>query len=143
MKIRDILSVKGSQVYSVGLDETLEKALSLLVSLSVGALLVRDAQEAVAGIISERDVLRECLQGRQSLRELRVRDAMTVDLLIGVPDDDVEYIMGVMTQNRVRHLPILEGERMVGIISIGDVVKACLEESRYENRYLKEYIQTR
>lgn len=143
MKIRDILSVKGSQVYSVGLDETLEKALSLLVSLSVGALLVRDAQEAVAGIISERDVLRECLQGRQSLRELRVRDAMTADLLIGVPDDDVEYIMGVMTQNRVRHLPILEGERIVGIISIGDVVKACLEESRYENRYLKEYIQTR
>lgn len=143
MKIRDILSVKGSQVYSVGLDETLEKALSLLVSLSVGALLVRDAQEAVAGIISERDVLRECLQGRQSLGELRVRDAMTVDLLIGVPDDDVEYIMGIMTQNRIRHLPILEGERIAGIISIGDVVKACLEESRYENRYLKEYIQTR
>jgi CBS domain-containing protein len=68
---------------------------------------------------------------------------MTRELLVGVPDDDLTYIMGIMTNNRVRHLPVMDGDRIAGLISIGDVVKACLEQTEYENRYLKEYIQAR
>jgi CBS domain-containing protein len=95
------------------------------------------------GIISERDVLRECHRREGQLGQVAVREIMTRDLIIGVPDDDLDYTMGIMTTNRIRHLPIVDGGRIAGLISIGDVVKACLEETAYENRYLKEYITAR
>ena len=109
----------------------------------VGALLVLDDDGHPVGIISERDVLRECHRRGGRLGEVAVRDIMTPDLLIGVPDDDLAYSMGIMTNNRIRHLPVVDGERIAGLVSIGDVVKACLEETEYENRYLKEYITAR
>ena len=143
MKIRDVLKVKGRQVYSVGPHRTVQEALALLVQFQVGALLVLDDDGHPLGIISERDVLRECHRGAAPLGEIVVREAMTHDVLVGVPDDDLGYIMGIMTNNRVRHLPVVDDDRIVGLVSIGDVVKACLEETEYENRYLKEYIQAR
>jgi CBS domain-containing protein len=143
MKIRDVLKVKGSQVYSVGPHRTVKDALALLVQFHVGALLVLDDDRHPVGIITERDVLRECHRRQGQLGALAVRDAMTSDLIIGVPDDDLGYTMGIMTNNRIRHLPVLDGDRIAGLISIGDVVKACLEETEYENRYLKEYITAR
>jgi CBS domain-containing protein len=109
----------------------------------IGALLVRDAAGAVAGIISERDVLRECQHHASELGRIVVRDAMTRDLIVCVLDDDVDYAMGIVTKNRVRHLPVMDGETVAGMISIGDLVKANLEEVQYENRYLKEYIAGR
>jgi CBS domain-containing protein len=143
MKIRDILKAKGSQVYSVPPHRTIKEALALLVQFHVGALLVLEDDGHPIGIITERDVLRECHQRSGQLGHRLVRDAMTRDLIIGVPDDDLGYTMGIMTNNRIRHLPIVDGHRIAGLISIGDVVKSCLEETEYENRYLKEYIQTR
>jgi CBS domain-containing protein len=143
MKIRDVLKVKGSQVYSVAPHRTLVDALALLVQFHVGALLVVDDDGHAVGIITERDILRECHHRRGRLESLLVREAMTRDLIIGVPDDDLGYTMGIMTNNRIRHLPVVDGDRIAGLISIGDVVKACLEETEYENRYLKEYISAR
>jgi CBS domain-containing protein len=142
MKVRDVLKAKGAQVYSIRPDQTLHDALATLVQHHVGALLVLEGGEPV-GIISERDVLRECLQRADRLGAVPVREAMTRNLIVSVPDDDLGYIMGVMTQNRIRHLPVMDGPKVAGIISIGDAVKACLEESEYENRYLKEYITAR
>lgn len=143
MKVRDILQVKGSQVHSIDADQTVLAAVVLLVQHRIGALLVRDADGAVAGIISERDVLRECVDRSAELARIRVRDVMTADLVVCVPDDDVDYAMGIVTKNRVRHLPVMDGGRVAGMISIGDLVKASLEAAEYENRYLKEYIQGR
>jgi CBS domain-containing protein len=143
MKVRDILRTKGSQVYDVNADATVQAAVAILMQHRVGALLVRNAENRVCGIITERDVLRECLHRSAELDRVPVREAMTKQLIIGLPDDDIGYAMGVMTQNRIRHLPVMEGDRLVGLISIGDVVKACLEETEYENRYLKEYIEAR
>ena len=143
MRIRDILKVKGSQVHSIRPDQTLLDAVAVLLEHRIGALLVRDAAGAVHGIISERDVLRECLRGSADLGRIPVRDAMTADLVVCVPDDELDYAMGIVTKNRVRHLPIMEGDRVTGIVSIGDLVKAGLEAAEYENRYLKEYIQGR
>ena len=143
MKIRDVLKVKGSQVYSVAPHRTVKEALALLVRFQVGALLVLDDDGHPVGIISERDVLRECHHSARPLAQISVGEAMTQEVLVGVPDDDLGYIMGIMTNNRVRHLPVVDGDRIAGLISIGDVVKACLEETEYENRYLKEYIQAR
>jgi CBS domain-containing protein len=143
MKIRDVLKAKGSQVYTVAPHRTVSEALALLVQFHVGALLVQDDDGQPVGIISERDVLRECHHRAGQLAQTAVRDAMTTDLLVGVPEDDLAYTMGIMTNNRVRHLPIVDGDRIAGLVSIGDVVKACLEETEYENRYLKEYITAR
>jgi CBS domain-containing protein len=143
MKIRDVLKVKGTQVYSVAPHRTVKEALALLVQFRVGALLVLDDDGHPLGIISERDVLRECHRDAGRLAEMLVRDAMTRDLLVGLPDDDLPHIMGIMTHHRVRHLPVLDGARVAGLISIGDVVKACLEQTEGENHYLREYIQAR
>ena len=143
MRLRDILRVKGTQVYTVRPDQTVQDAVAILMEHRVGGLLVQDAQGNAIGIITERDVLRECLHRSDRLAQIPVREAMTKDLIIGLPDDEIGYTMGVMTKNRIRHLPVMDAGRVTGMISIGDVVKATLDETEYENRYLKEYIQGR
>ena len=143
MKVRDILEVKGSQVYSIQPDQTILDAVAVLMQHRIGALLVRDAAGKVCGLISERDVLRECLHRSAELGRIPIREVMTKDLVVCVPDDAIDYAMGIVTKNRIRHLPIMDGDRVLGLISIGDLVKAGLEETEYENRYLKEYIQAR
>jgi CBS domain-containing protein len=143
MKIREILGVKGTHVHSIGAQQTVLDAVAVLMEHRIGALLVRDAAGGVAGLISERDVLRECLHRSAELGRIAVQDAMTQDLVVCVLDDDLDYAMGIMTKNRVRHLPVMDGERVAGMISIGDLVKARLEESEYENRYLRDYIAAR
>ena len=143
MKLRDILRVKGHHVYTVRPDQTVQDAVQILMQHRVGALLVEDAERRAVGIITERDVLRECVVCAAELSHVPVREAMTRDLIIGVPDDEIGYTMGIMTQNRIRHLPVMDGDHVAGMISIGDVVKATLDETEYENRYLKEYIQSR
>jgi CBS domain-containing protein len=143
MKLREILEVKGSQVFAIRPDQTVQDAVAALMQHRVGALLVQDGDGNTAGIITERDVLRECLHRADQLRHIKVREAMTKDVIVGRPDDDIHYTMGVMTRHRIRHLPVVDRGRLAGMISIGDVVKACLDETVYENRYLKEYIQAR
>jgi CBS domain-containing protein len=101
-----------------------------------------DAEGTLVGIVSERDVLRLCSRDDydRSLT-LRVRDVMTRDLVISVLDDSLDYCMRVMTERRVRHLPVLEDRRLVAIVSIGDVVKAQYEERETEVRFLRDYMQ--
>lgn len=143
MKVREILSLKGDHVHTIEPDRTLLEAVALLVEHGIGALLVCDADGTVAGIISERDVLRISRDRSGELGRIRIRDVMTRDLVICVPDDDIDYAMGIVTQNRVRHLPVMDGGRVAGMISIGDLVKARLDAAEYENRYLREYIEAR
>lgn len=143
MKLRDVLRVKGSHVYTIGPDQTVHDAVAGLMEHRVGALLVVDPRGILVGIISERDVLRECLHRSDRLHAIPVRDAMTRDLITGRPDDEIQHTMGVMTERRVRHLPVIDGSGVAGLVSIGDMVKACLAEMEYENRYLLEYIHCR
>jgi CBS domain-containing protein len=143
MKVRDILQIKGPQVHSIGPDQTVLDAVTVLMEHRIGALLVRDGTGAVLGVISERDVLRECQHRSAALGEIPVRNAMTRDLIVCVLDDDIGYAMSVVTKNRVRHLPVMDGDRVAGMISIGDLVKASLDEVQYENRYLRDYITSR
>jgi CBS domain-containing protein len=143
MKVRDILQVKGSQVHAIQDDRTVLDAIGLLVEHGIGALLVRDGQGGVAGIISERDVLRVCAHRGAELGRIAVAEVMTRDLVVCLPHDEIDYAMGIVTKNRVRHLPVMDGDRVAGLISIGDLVKASLDAVEYENRYLREYIQGR
>lgn len=143
MFIEDILRDKGSRVFSIEPEATLDDVVQELVRHNCGALLVcrGDAPDLV-GIISERDILRACANHRRPLAELKVADFMTREVVTGSPRDGVEHIMGLMTDNRVRHLPILEDGRLSGLISIGDVVKFQHQQMAMENHYLKTYIQS-
>ena len=153
MRIRDILHEKGSKVVTIHTDGTIHDAVGKLNEHGIGALVVTDENDAVVGIITERDILRlcgnYCVRPNESLLKdgnacpSLVRQAMTTDLVIGVPDDDLNYVMGVMTKNHIRHLPILDDGQLAGIISIGDLVNAHFEEKVFENRTLKAYIHGR
>jgi CBS domain-containing protein len=148
MVLRDILRRKGSKVHSISPDATLDEVIHKLVENNCGSLVVcaassdGDAAGTLAGIITERDILRTCATRGQALDQIRVRDVMSSDLQTGTPDDSIEETMGLMTERRIRHLPILQDGRLAGIISIGDVVKAHYDEVTMENHYLKSYIQS-
>jgi len=140
MKLSSILRDKGQSVHTVSPDDTLERAVNELVSRNCGALVVVD-DGRLAGIISERDVLRACAQLKAPM-EAKVADRMTSDVVTASPDDNVEHVMGLMTNHRIRHLPILDGDKLAGVISIGDIVKSQHEELSKENQFLKQYIQS-
>jgi CBS domain-containing protein len=151
MRLRDVLRHKGSEVVTIAPDRTVHDAIAEMNRHKIGALVVTDQTGEIQGIVTERDVLRMC--GEQCVHlddpslvgtdcPILVSEIMTTDLVIVVPDDTLDYAMGVMTSNRVRHLPVLdEGRRLAGVVSIGDVVKVHLNEVEYENRMLKDYIQ--
>jgi CBS domain-containing protein len=146
MTLKDILQAKGSTVYTIPPEATLQDVVRELVHQNVGSLVVceRDPEEGerLVGIITERDILHVCASGKGPLAEIKVRDAMTTRLITGSPDDAVESVMGLMTKNRVRHLPVLSGQRLVGIVSIGDVVKVQHDRLAMENQFMKDYIQS-
>ena len=140
MKVEEILKGKGTEVATVGVEETIYHAIKKLVEKNIGSLLVVDEKGAIAGIITERDILKECDQRLQSLGETKVRNVMTKKLIVASPDDDIDYVENIMTENRIRHLPIVSGEKLEGIISIGDLVNVQRAQCKVENRYLKAYI---
>ena len=142
MKIRDIRKSGPVDLHTISPEHTVHEAIQLLCRHNIGALPVLDIEGTLVGIVSERDVLRLCSRDDfPGALTLRVRDVMTRDLVIGVPDDSLDYVMRVMTERRVRHLPVLEDRRLVAIVSIGDVVKAQYEEKETEIRFLRDYVQ--
>ena len=140
MRIREIVQTKGPFVVTVDPDRTVHDAMKVLVQHGIGAVIVMRGDE-IAGILSERDVLRLGAASPPALQTTLVGDAMTRDLIVAVPDDDLEYAMDVMTRNRIRHLPIVENGRLAGMLSIGDVVNAVRSKAESENRHLRDYIQ--
>ena len=140
MLIRDVLRSKSSMVVTVGPDATVLEAARMLVHHSFGSLVVVQGGE-ILGIITERDVLRLAAKDPGAIGSTPVSAVMTADLGVGLADDEIAYGMAVMTNNRVRHLPVVEGKRLVGIVSIGDLVNASLADLQAENRWLKDYVQ--
>ena len=141
MLVRDILSDKGKLVHTCGPDDSLADVVDLLVGHNIGSLVVLDEGEMV-GIITERDILRASAATRGPLEFLSVRERMTRCPVVAAPQHDVSDVMCVMTERRIRHLPVVEGGHLIGIISIGDTVKAQHDELCRENHYLKSYIQS-
>lgn len=139
MQLREILSEKGSTVHTCSPHDTLADVVDLLVGYNCGSLVVCEGGDMV-GIVTERDILRACALARGSLDQVRVRDRMTRCPVTATPDDDIADTMGAMTEHRIRHLPVIEHGSLVGIVSIGDVVKCQHDELCRENHYLKSYI---
>ena len=140
MRIREVLDRKGGSVVTIEPDRTVHDAMRILVENNIGSVIVTQGGSTV-GILTERDVLRLGATSPEALATTLVGEAMTRELVVAVADDLVEYAAGVMTANRIRHLPIVDGERLTGVLSIGDVVNALKQEKEVENRYLRDYIQ--
>jgi CBS domain-containing protein len=141
VRVRDIIRSKGNKVAVVSPDDTIENAVRLLSEWRVGALVVSAEEGSVDGILSERDVVRH-LHGGSGTLELAVADLMTADVVTCGGNDTVADLMELMTERRIRHLPVIEDDTMVGIVSIGDVVKARLAELEDERKHLEDYITT-
>jgi CBS domain-containing protein len=139
MTLRSILQSKGHEVYTTTPETKLSEVVKKLVHYQCGSLLVCDGDRLV-GIITERDLLRVSATDGQDLESTPVSEVMTGKLVTGTPDDSISQTMGLLTEQRIRHLPILEDDKLVGLISIGDVVKAQYAELTIENHYLKSYI---
>lgn len=140
MYVRDILSGKGGRVTTVKPDTTVAATSRLLSQHRIGAVLVTDTADSIVGIISERDIVRGLAGHGATVAELSVADLMTRDVRTCSPGDTIADIMGVMTTQRIRHLPVLEDGRLAGIVSIGDVVKHRLDEAKLEVDSLRDYV---
>lgn len=141
MILRHILREKGSLVHTIAPHATLTDACRRLVEYNCGSLVVCE-RDRMVGIISERDLMRAMAADPRALDTTLVESRMTTKVIVATPDDEMELIMGRMTQNRIRHLPILENGNLVGIVSIGDIVKAHHDRLCMENEYLKHYIHS-
>lgn len=140
MIVKELLKTKKRDVITAKPSMTILKAMDLLISNQISCLPVVGDSGELEGIVSDRDIFRAVHKDNKGFTKLKVGDLMTKEVVIGVPDDDIQYIGGVMTQNRIRHIPIVEENALVGLISVGDVVKAHIDSIEVENRYLRTYI---
>jgi CBS domain-containing protein len=140
MIIRDILDMKGAKLHTISPAQALSEAVHQMMALDIGSLLVMEG-DRLAGIITPHDVLRALDNCRCDLTTVPVREVMTQNLYIGSPDDTVDDVRGVMTENHISHLPVMENHKLVGLISFHDVAKAALKATAFENMLLKHYIK--
>lgn len=138
--VRDMLRTKGFDIWSVPPDATVYDALKLMADKNIGAVLVREA-DRVVGILSERDYTRKVTLQGKTAAETRAREIMTERVMCVRPEDTAEQCMALMTEKRVRHLPVVEGDRLIGLISIGDVVKATIEQQEFIISQLEDYVR--
>ncbi|GAA0591498.1 CBS domain-containing protein [Craurococcus roseus] len=140
MVISVILKGKGQEVFSVSPDDKVLAVARALTEHRIGAALVRDAAGGLLGIISERDIVRGMANQGQGTTQLPAEKLMTRDLVTVTPHTRVSEAMELMTHHRVRHLPVLENGELVGLVSIGDLVKARIDEAEHEAEALKAYV---
>jgi len=142
-RIASLLAGKGDSVATITADKTVTAAVDALRAHRIGALVVSSDGEHIDGIVSERDIVRGLAGERSALLDEPVGSIMTSTVFTCSPDDDVESLMAVMTQRRIRHVPVVEDGRLCGIISIGDIVKSRIDELEKDRKELVEYINGR
>lgn len=140
MKIVEILRSKGHDVVTITESQSVLEAVRLLVAENIGGLVVTEGEKPT-GILTERDILRLTARAPSELGLISIGSVMTRDVITASPQDRLADMMDVMTENKIRHLPVVESGRLVGIISIGDLVNACRVSAETENSELRQYIQ--
>jgi CBS domain-containing protein len=140
--VRDILRTKGKQVWHTKPESSVYDALQLMAQNDIGAVLVLD-RDKVAGIFSERDYARKVVLQGKSSRGTEIRDVMTVNVVTVGPGNTIGDCMRIMTEKRIRHLPVLEDGVLIGLISIGDVVKSIIADQQFTIGHLEDYISGR
>ena len=139
--LKQLLAAKGNQVYSIGPDAKVIEALQLMAQKDVGALAVMEGGRLV-GMLSERDYARKVTLHGKSSQDVPVRDIMTAEVVRIGPDITIEECMALVTQRRIRHLPVCEGEKLIGLVSIGDLVKEVIADQEQTIKQLESYIHS-
>ena len=142
MKLVELIKGKQKEIIQVGSDRTIAEAADTIAQNKIGALLVDDGAGTIVGILSERDIVRGMSQHGANLQDVKVSELMTSDLIRCAPGDTVNEAMAMMTDRRIRHLPVFDGEQLVGFISIGDLVKCRMMEVQSEAEALRQYINS-
>ena len=140
MRVSDVLSSKGSStIYTIRPEATMSELLDALAEHNVGALVVSHDGSTMMGIVSERDVVRK-IRDFDDLKSVTVEQIMTSDVQVCAPDDSFGSLMTIMTEHRVRHVPVLDGDKLVGVLSIGDAVKQRMDQLEFERDQLNNYV---
>ena len=137
--VKHILDSKGTDIWSTAPNDSVLNAIKLMAEKKIGALLVMRDEE-LNGIVSERDYARKVILRGKSSKETPVEDIMTAEVVITNPAETVEKCMALMTEKRIRHLPVVEGGKVVGVLSIGDLVKAIIADQQFQIEQLESYI---
>lgn len=140
-KINQLLEEKGTRVWSIGPDATVYEALALMAEKGIGALMVMDDTHPV-GLFSERDYARNVILKGRASRDTPVRDIMSAPVLCVTPDQPLEEAMALMTEHRVRHLPVIRENQVLGMVSIGDLIKSIISEQKFIIEQLEHYISS-
>ncbi|MCX6832603.1 MAG: CBS domain-containing protein [candidate division Zixibacteria bacterium] len=140
MNAAAILKRKGSLVVTVFPDASVREAMRVLIKHAVGSLIVLGEARDVVGIITERDIFRLSYEHEGKIMDIPVSAVMTTNLIVALPSDSLDYLKAMMTENRIRHLPVMNDRKLIGVISIGDIIREEVSEAAVENRYLKDYI---
>lgn len=139
-RVKDILDVKGREIYSIQPDASVYDAMKLMADKEIGSLVVMEGTKLV-GLISERDYARKVILMGRSSKSTQVREIMTTRVVYAQPDQNIEECMALVTEKRVRHLPVIDEGRLVGVISIGDLVKSIISEQKFIIEQLERYIR--
>ena len=140
MKLKDVLETKGHRVVTVSAKSSVADAIRAMHAEKVGAVMVPDAEGCPVGIFTERDVVRLYADGERAFDTLALEARMTCSIVVGRPSMSVDEALGLMTERRFRHLPVVEEGKLLGLVSIGDLVKAKLSEAAQETQALRAYI---
>ena len=142
MKLKDVLAAKGRRVVTVSAKSSVADAIRTMHAENVGSVMVPDSGQCPVGIFTERDVLRLYAEGDRDFDSLAVEGRMTCSVVFGRLSMTVDEALGLMTDGRFRHLPVVEGDKLLGLVSIGDLVKVKLNETAEEAQALRAYIAT-
>jgi len=142
MRVQEILKTKGSDVVTVLPADTIRFVAKVLATRRIGAAVVVEGQQVV-GVLSERDIVRGIAEHGEEALTLKARDLMSKDVIVCGVDDTIRELMATMTNKRIRHLPVMKGADLIGIVSIGDVVKNRVEETETEANVLRDYVMAR
>ncbi|MEA3499480.1 MAG: CBS domain-containing protein [Candidatus Marinimicrobia bacterium] len=143
MKLSKLLENKTNEIIKIDSNKSVFEAIQLLNKHKIGSLLVMNENKKLEGIITERDILFKCLENERDNYKTKIAEVMTSKekLIIGTADDKLSYAMRVMVSKKVRHLPIVDNENVIGLLSIGDILKEVLDQSETEVKLLREYVK--
>jgi CBS domain-containing protein len=136
MKIRDLLKINSRPVITIGPNDTVSAAVQKLSEYDYGSLPVCNDKGELVGIVTERDIVRKCFKNIDACANFKVQDVMTKEVAVGILDDDLEYAISAMKRKRIRHLPIMDNYKVVGMVSMRDLLDVELKESQAELRYV-------
>jgi CBS domain-containing protein len=142
MLVKNILAKKDRQLITARPGMAIDQAMELLIENDIGCLPVVSEQGTLVGIISDKDIFKRIHETGGEYHHLKVTDVMSSELVVGLPEDELAYVAGMMAKNVIRHVPILEGEKMVGLISQRDISNNYVENMEFENRYLNLYMDS-